>query len=355
LDRESLETLQKIRATIGEYNFSSQYQRRPIPVGGAIVKLEWLRYYESGSEPKFGKVLQSWDTAGKAGELNDYSVCTTWGFHDRKSCYLLDVYRRRLEFPQLKRAVKELAGRYSPTVIIVEDRASGTQLIQDLKAEGLSRIKPYLPEGTLRSLAITDNFNAGGTQTCTYGTSTTPGYDEWGRLVSAVCTNSSDTNVWGQAFGYDAFDNISKTVPTGDTGITWLPGYNQTNNQYLGAGNCSSSTICYDSNGNLLKDTFHTYTWNQDNHPLTVTNGTSGPVVYDAFGRMAEHLYGGAYTEPLLSPVGKIGMMSGQSVSQMRIPLPGGATYAGTNFLHKDWLGSVRLVSGISNRAVSVT
>jgi len=74
--------------------------------------------------------------------------------------------------------------------------------------------------GTLRSLAITDGFNAGGTQTCNYGTSTTAGYDEQARLVSAVCTSGS-TNVWGQQFSYDAFHNLTKTVPTGDTGVSW--------------------------------------------------------------------------------------------------------------------------------------
>ncbi len=131
--------------------------------------------------------------------------------------------------------------------------------------------------GALRALAITDGFNTGGTHGCSYGTSSTPGYDELGRLVSAVCTNSSGTNVWGQSFSYDAFDNLTKTVPGGATGVTWAPGYNQANNEYLGGGtDCNGATICYDLNGNLLKDTFHTYTWNQDNHPLTVTGGTSG-------------------------------------------------------------------------------
>jgi hypothetical protein len=82
--------------------------------------------------------------------------------------------------------------------------------------------------GTLRALAITDGFNAGGTQTCSYGTSSTPGYDEQGRLVSAVCSNSSGANVWGQSFSYDAFSNLTKSVPSGDAGSTWEPGYNTT-------------------------------------------------------------------------------------------------------------------------------
>jgi predicted phage terminase large subunit-like protein len=142
--RESLETLAKIRREIGEYNFESQYQQNPTPPGGAMVKTEWLRYYERGSEPaRFSMVIQSWDTANKAGELNDYSVCTTWGIND-KDFYLLDVFRKRLNYPDLKRAVLELKNRYRGCTVLIEDKASGTQLIQELKQDG-HLIKPYLP------------------------------------------------------------------------------------------------------------------------------------------------------------------------------------------------------------------
>jgi predicted phage terminase large subunit-like protein len=165
-DRESLETLAKIRNTIGEYNFSSQFQQRPIPLGGAIVKLDWLRRYLPGDEPAdFTYVLQSWDTANKAGEINDYSVCTTWGVYQRRYFYLLNVYRHRLEFPELLRAVKEHAARYDPRHILIEDKASGTQLIQALKAEGMYRVTPYAPPpGTdklMRLFSQTAEFEAG--------------------------------------------------------------------------------------------------------------------------------------------------------------------------------------------------
>jgi len=165
-ERESLETLAVIRSTIGEYNFSSQYQQLPIPIGGAIVKSHWLRYYEPESEPTdFGQILQSWDTANKAGDLNDFSVCTTWGLDKRKYCYLLDVYRQRLDFPELKKAVRRQAARYTPQTILVEDKASGTQLIQDLKAEGMYRIKPYLPlagnDKVMRLYSQTAEFESG--------------------------------------------------------------------------------------------------------------------------------------------------------------------------------------------------
>jgi predicted phage terminase large subunit-like protein len=144
-ERESLETLKNIRATIGEYNFSSQYQQCPIPVGGAMVKTDWLRFYEPGSEPEFSHIIQSWDTANKAGELNDYSVCTTWGVHKRHTYYLLDVYRRRHGFPGLKKAFIEQAHKHNPRTILVEDKASGTQLIQEMKAEGMYCVKAAAP------------------------------------------------------------------------------------------------------------------------------------------------------------------------------------------------------------------
>jgi predicted phage terminase large subunit-like protein len=92
----------------------------------------------------FTGTVQSWDTANKATELSDFSVCTTWGVCDHRY-YLLDVFRKRLNYPDLKRAACDLARLHHPTSIVIEDKASGTQLIQDLKTDGLGRIKPFEP------------------------------------------------------------------------------------------------------------------------------------------------------------------------------------------------------------------
>jgi predicted phage terminase large subunit-like protein len=144
-ERESLQTLSNTRASMTEYNFAAQYQQCPLPPGGAIVKTAWLKYYEPGDLPdRFDSKLQSWDTANKATDLSDFSVCTTWGTRDRRF-YLLDVFRRRLNYPELKQAVRELAERDRPTAIVIEDKASGTPLIQDLRSDGLLGIKPYEP------------------------------------------------------------------------------------------------------------------------------------------------------------------------------------------------------------------
>jgi predicted phage terminase large subunit-like protein len=163
--RESRPTLAAIRRTTGEYNFASQYQQSPMPLGGAIVKTEWLKYYSASDRPsKFSCKLQSWDTANKSGELNDFSVCSTWGaFYNRY--YLLDVFRRRLDYPDLRRTVREQARQHCADVVLIEDKASGTQLIQDLKSDGMYGIQPYDPppgsDKILRLYAQTAEFESG--------------------------------------------------------------------------------------------------------------------------------------------------------------------------------------------------
>jgi predicted phage terminase large subunit-like protein len=139
--RETRETLDDIRQTIGEYNFASQYQQAPAPLGGGLVKADWFKYYGPNELPeRFDRIVQSWDTANKVNQLSDYSVCTTWGV-TRDRLYLLHVFRRRLEFPDLKRTVRDQWRAHRATIVLIEDRASGTQLIQELVREGLSAVK----------------------------------------------------------------------------------------------------------------------------------------------------------------------------------------------------------------------
>lgn len=164
-ERESLETLKTIRRSIGEYNFSAQYQQNPTPLEGAMVKTEWLRYFDVVSRPsRFSCILQSWDTANKSGELNDYSVGTTWGAYN-DHYYLLDVFRRRLNYPELKRAVIEQARLHKADKILIEDKGSGTQLIQGLEKEFLFGVRPYEPppgaDKILRLHAQTALFESG--------------------------------------------------------------------------------------------------------------------------------------------------------------------------------------------------
>jgi predicted phage terminase large subunit-like protein len=105
----------------------------------------WFQYYDPTAPlPRFSTILQSWDTANKSGELNDFSVCTTWGAHDSRY-FLLDVYRQRLDYPTLRRKILDQLDKFKPLTVLIEDRASGTQLIQDLKGEVGHLVKPYNP------------------------------------------------------------------------------------------------------------------------------------------------------------------------------------------------------------------
>ena len=88
--------------------------------------------------------MQSWDTANKATELSDFSVCTTWGVSG-KHLFLISVFRQRLEYLALKRAVREHQSLFSVSVVLIEDKASGTQLIQELIADGGSAVTRYQP------------------------------------------------------------------------------------------------------------------------------------------------------------------------------------------------------------------
>jgi predicted phage terminase large subunit-like protein len=146
-EREPLATLERIRSTIGEANFAGQYQQRPAPAGGGMIREAWFpRFSEAERPQRFERIIQSWDTANKRHELADYSVCTTWGLKG-PNAYLLNVFRKRLSFPDLERAVIDQDALFSPEVILIEDRASGTQLIQALIEKGVSRATRYSPEG----------------------------------------------------------------------------------------------------------------------------------------------------------------------------------------------------------------
>jgi hypothetical protein len=85
-EREPPEMLEQIRRTIGEYNFAGQYQQASSPLGGGLVKAAWFRHYAPAELPQsFDRLVQSWDTANKATELSDFSVCTSRGIRGKTS------------------------------------------------------------------------------------------------------------------------------------------------------------------------------------------------------------------------------------------------------------------------------
>lgn len=118
---------------LGSYGAAGQLQQRPAPRGGGLIKLDWFaRYKEPPALPS--RVVLSWDTAFKPGAGNDFSVCTVWAEGER-GYYLLDLFRARLGYPALKRAALALAAKWRPNAVLIEDKASGQSLIQDLCAE----------------------------------------------------------------------------------------------------------------------------------------------------------------------------------------------------------------------------
>jgi predicted phage terminase large subunit-like protein len=137
ISRATLDTQR--RAT--EYNFAAQYQQNPQPASGVIVKRDWLKFYTPAEKPeRFDQILQSWDTANTTNELSNFSACTTWGLKEQR-LFLLDVYRKKMDFPDLKRAVRDLARSHRAGIVLVEERGSGISLIQELRSDGFSIVQ----------------------------------------------------------------------------------------------------------------------------------------------------------------------------------------------------------------------
>jgi predicted phage terminase large subunit-like protein len=162
-EREPLEVLEALKLQIGSDAFSAQYQQAPTPPGGAMVKRHWVkRYAELPPASERLLTLQSWDTASKGGPDNDWSVCSTWIVTRNKRWYLLDVWRRRVDYPALKAAVQTLAQQWNARRVLVEDAAAGTALVQELvaKISGIIAIKPSRDKASRMAIASA-KFQAG--------------------------------------------------------------------------------------------------------------------------------------------------------------------------------------------------
>jgi RHS repeat-associated protein len=187
--------------------------------------------------------------------------------------------------------------------------------------------------GTLKTLGITDPFNSGDSQTCNYT------HDDMARTASVNCGSP-----WSQTFTYDPFGNITKSGS-----ITWQPGYNSATNRYTLGG------TSYDANGNLLNDSFHSYTWTSAGKAATID---AIGLTYDALDREVEQNQSGTYYQIVYTPTGtKLGMFKGSTIQQLYVPLPGGAqaeylSWGLSNYRHADWLGSDRLESSASNHSI---
>jgi predicted phage terminase large subunit-like protein len=128
-----------------------------------MVKRDWIvRYVDLPPASERRLTLQSWDTASKGGPDNDWSVCTTWIVTRRNEWYLVDVWRRRVDYPALKAAVQALAKHWKARRVLVEDAGAGTSLVQELRGR-VSGIIAVKPEGdkASRMAVASARFEAG--------------------------------------------------------------------------------------------------------------------------------------------------------------------------------------------------
>jgi predicted phage terminase large subunit-like protein len=160
--RESLEDLEGMKRSMGELFFSAQYLQEPIPLAGNLIKAVWFKHYDVA--PILGGndlMVISIDTAMKGTPSADYSVATVWLCRDEHA-YLLDLWRDRVDYPELRQAVRRLQEKYPSAYFLIEDKGSGTSLIQDLRSEKKTPI-PINPEGDkiTRLAAVSVQFESG--------------------------------------------------------------------------------------------------------------------------------------------------------------------------------------------------
>lgn len=145
--RQSRETLHRTKLEQGSHNFSAQYQQNPVAPGSS--RLDWSKWQarEFPDLDEFQLVVQSWDTGMSAEPTSDFSACTTWGFYERE-WYLLDVFRQRMDFSDLKQRVLHMRKQWKADFIIVESAATGKPLIRALHIEHDLRsvVLPYIPK-----------------------------------------------------------------------------------------------------------------------------------------------------------------------------------------------------------------
>lgn len=143
---ESLAHLLNFKTSHGSYVFDAQYQQHPSSPEEGLVKADWfVRVPPSEWPTTFEHVFQSWDTAHDINEHNDYSVGITFGCHN-KITYVLDVFRKKLQFNDLMKAIVQKRDTYKPRDVVIEDAASGKSLIQALHSDRIPA-RSYKPTG----------------------------------------------------------------------------------------------------------------------------------------------------------------------------------------------------------------
>jgi predicted phage terminase large subunit-like protein len=166
----SLDELSALKEELPPSKWNAQYQQSPTGEEGAIVKREWWKVWEKDDPPRCEFIIQSWDTAFTKNERSDYSACTTWGvFHMNENpedvhIILLDAFKKRMEFPELKERAYELYMDWEPDACIVEAKAAGAPLIFELRQMGIM-VSEYTPsrgnDKFVRLNSVTDLIRSG--------------------------------------------------------------------------------------------------------------------------------------------------------------------------------------------------
>lgn len=148
-EREGMNIIDTYRNSMGLQVFSAQYQQNPMSIGSGIIKKEWLKYYDK--LPMLNAIILSWDTAAKISDTSAYSACVVIGIGADKKIYLLEVFRKRLEFPALVQKVREMSQKYEMkasgrVITLIEDASSGTQLCQAVR-NSIQRLIPCVCRG----------------------------------------------------------------------------------------------------------------------------------------------------------------------------------------------------------------
>lgn len=165
-DRESRVDLDQLKRDMGSLAFSAQYQQRPVPLEGNLIRRDWLHYYDQ--LPVLGpgwQTVLSVDVASTTTDTADWTVVTIWLMYKRKY-FLVNVWRGRLEYPDVKRKLIALARKHQPIVILVEKAGLGMGLIQEFKSDpvrGVPIPKGITPVGSkvVRLEAQSARFEAG--------------------------------------------------------------------------------------------------------------------------------------------------------------------------------------------------
>jgi predicted phage terminase large subunit-like protein len=148
----SLKELEALKNELPNGKWMAQYMQQPTSDVSAIIKREWWKVWEQEDPPFCEFIIQSWDTAFLKTQRSDYSACTTWGVFytpndrgiDVANIILLNSFKRRMEFPELKQTAFEHYKDWEPDSIIVEAKASGAPLVFELRAMGIP-VQEYTP------------------------------------------------------------------------------------------------------------------------------------------------------------------------------------------------------------------